>query len=222
MLTSQGDVVNKLGMVFFSLLLSVSVIANSVSPNGEFAEINVKTQNKVFKKLSKGRSSYIEKVIENPNDYNPAVLYALASSLFKAGRKDEAIFWFYAGQLRARSDVNKSLDKSAAQGVGVLNQTFGGQINQYAFTNISKLTETIEKVVNWDKKAPRNYDPRWIALHGLDAFLSEVVAFEPKEKWAEIDISTREEYLQNFRDAMKQIRPMESESLILRAKPSNQ
>lgn len=198
----------KLSVLFLSMIFSISVVAGnaSVSPKGEFASIDVKTQNKMFKKLSKGKSSYIEKVLEKPGEYNPSVLYALSDALFKKGRKDEAMFWFYAGQLRARSDANKSLDKSAGQGVRVLNQTYGMQINQYAFTNIANLESTIDKVVAWDKRTPRSYDPRWIALHGMDAFTKKVVAFEPGEKWTEIDDKTREEYLKGFKQAMEQMK----------------
>lgn len=56
----------KLSIVFLSILLSVSVIAGNVSPKGEFATIDVKTQNKTFKKLSKSEASYIETVLEKP------------------------------------------------------------------------------------------------------------------------------------------------------------
>src|SRR5215212_9300237 len=34
---------------------------------------------------------------------HPAVFYMLAKKLFEAGEKDEAVFWFYAGQLRYRA-----------------------------------------------------------------------------------------------------------------------
>lgn len=196
----------KLIIAFLSMLLSISVIASDVSPKGEFVEIDIKGQNKTFKKLSKGKSSYIEEVLEKPGEYNPAVLYALSDALFKKRQEDEAMFWFYAGQLRARSDSNKSLDKSAGQGVGVLNQRFGMQINQYAFTNIPNLEKTIEKVVVWDKETPRNYDPRWIALHGMDAFTEKEIAFEPKEKWDDINDKTRKEYLNDFKQAIAQMR----------------
>lgn len=52
----------------------------------------------------------------------------------------------------------------------------------------------------------RKYDPRWIALHGLDVFSENVVAFEPKEKWGAIDDKTRNEYYDNFKEAMSQIK----------------
>ena len=204
----------KLGIFFFSIIFSISVIAGNVSPEGEFAEIDVKTQNKAFQKLSKGKSSYIDKVLKNPQKYNPTVLYALSSALFKKGKEEEAMFWFYAGQLRARSDANKSLDKSAGQGVDVLNQKFGTPINQYAFTNISNLEKTIEKVVAWDKETSREYDPRWIALHGMDAFLEKVVAFEPEEKWTSIDNITREEYLNGFKKTIEQNNPSKFEAVM--------
>jgi hypothetical protein len=33
---------------------------------------------------------------------HPTALYAYATRLFEAGRKDDAVMWFYAGQLRFR------------------------------------------------------------------------------------------------------------------------
>ena len=44
-------------------------------------------------------------------------------------------------------------------------------------SDINKLTESIGDVAAWDKKTDRNFDPRWIALHGMDAFLKETVTF---------------------------------------------
>lgn len=177
-----------------------------VEPQGEFAEIVVEPSTGEFKRLLKKDRKAIERVIANPGNYNPPVLYALSYALFETGRKDEAPQWFYLGQLRARSDANKSLDTSAQQGVDVMNQNFGVPINQYAMTDLTTLETTVNRVVELDAKLPRNYDPRWIALHGADAFSEVKVRFEPKSKWSGIDQRSRKTYLAEFHDILPSLK----------------
>lgn len=177
---------------------------HKVQPKGEFAEIDVQEQNKMASRLKTKDQQAVETVLANPQNYNPVVLYTLSEVLFKTN-KEQSLFWFYSAQLKARSDANKSLDKSAGQAVAILNDTFGPKINQYAFSNIELLKTIVPQVVKRDEDTPRNYDPRWISLHGMDAFTSEVVAFEPKEKWPDINKSTREQYLNGFNEAMNSL-----------------
>lgn len=187
-------------------LLSACVMAENVSvaPAGEFAKIDVKEQNAMLEKILKGDDASILKVIDQPENFNPVVLYGLSSALFANGKKEEAAFWFYVGQLRGRSDANKALDMSARAGIGALNQKFGRAINQYAMKDISKLKEIVAEVVKFDESTPRNYDPRWISLHGMDVFLEkEKVAFEPESKWEAINTKTRNDYYNGFKQAMK-------------------
>ena len=53
----------------------------------------------------------LKKGIENQH---PATYYILAQKLFESGKKDEAVFWFYAGQLRYRFHLlaNPNLEPS--------------------------------------------------------------------------------------------------------------
>lgn len=177
-----------------------------VETQGEFAEIVMEPSTGEFNRLLKKDRKAIEQVMANPGNYNPPVLYALSYALFETNRKEEAPQWFYLGQLRARSDANKTLDPSAAQGVDVMNQHFGGAINQYAMSDLATLETTVNRVIELDAKLPRNYDPRWIALHGVDAFSKMKVRFEPKSKWSGIDQRTRKTYLADFRDALASLK----------------
>ncbi|WP_419536375.1 hypothetical protein [Endozoicomonas sp.] len=171
---------------------------------GEFANIDVQEQNEILGKILKGDRDAIELVVKDPRNYNPVVLYGLSASLFNNGEKDDAAFWFYVGQLRGRSDANKSLDISARQAIAMLNQRFGVAINQYVMQDLPKLKEIVAKAVSFDEKTARNYDPRWISLHGMDVFLKkEKIAFEPESKWEEINNKTRAEYYDGFKKAIK-------------------
>ena len=177
----------------------------AVNPRGDFATIQVEPSNSELKLLSKRDPASIERVTRNPGSYNPAVLYALSDALFRSNKKDDAIYWFYLGQLRARSDANKALDASAKQAVGVLNQRYGTQINQYSFKDTARLRLTVAKVILTDQSIPRDYDARWIALHGMDAFGSGKVRFAPRGQWKTINDTTRRQYEKDFNSAMRYI-----------------
>ena len=61
----------------------------------------------------------LERVRAAPERFQPPVLYAMSQVLFKAKLYHEAAFWFYAGQLRARFDVNRSTDPTTRQALGI-------------------------------------------------------------------------------------------------------
>lgn len=85
---------------------------------------------------------------------HPAAYYLLAAKLLKAGQKDEAVFWFYLGQLRyrfhleANPDINPSGDPAL---FASLSETVGRPINEYAFGDIPSLVKTIDEVLKWDE-----------------------------------------------------------------------
>jgi hypothetical protein len=174
-----------------------------VEPRGEFATIKTEKSSAAMDAIQRGDKKVIAQVITNPQSFQPPVFYQLSAKLFQQGRRDEAMYWFYFGQLRARSDANKALDPSAAAGVDLMNETFGYPINSHAFMDIEKLKHTVEKVVSDDERLPREYDPRWISLHGMDAFVGDKVRFAPESQWAAIDKKTRKEYVEGFLDALK-------------------
>ena len=88
--------------------------------------------------------------MDNPNDYEPPVLFAYADQVYKSGHYDTAMFWFYTAQLRARSDANKSLDKSVQEGVTRLSSVYSQTIGVYALEHPNELESTMKKVLEWD------------------------------------------------------------------------
>lgn len=173
-----------------------------VKPVGVFAEIDVERSNAALAVLvgddEKEIQRVVAEVLAEPGSYNPTVLSALSGALYHSERRDEAPFWFYAGQLRARADANVCADVSARQGVSILNDKFGKPVNRYMFHRLDKLTELIPKVVEWDRETPREYDHRWLNLHGMDAMLhskgsgkgKEPELSKPEDQW-EKDRSVR-------------------------------
>ncbi|MCJ0742816.1 hypothetical protein [Pedobacter montanisoli] len=185
-----------------------------IKSKGVFKEINVARHNEAIEILNgknkKLKQQIVDSILKNPNFYNPPVIYALSRELFNQDQKDDAMYWFYVAQLRARYDANLCVDNSAKQAVSVLNGEYGPDINKYAFQDIDKLEKTVTKVVGFVRANEENYDQRWINLHGMDAVLSGMddnsekkELSQPKEKWTEIKKKTIDDYYNGFIEYVK-------------------
>jgi len=106
----------------------------------------------------------IEQLKNGIENRHPSSLYILAEKLFAGGKKDEAVFWFYAGQLRYRVYllVNQGkLDPSGDPAVfASLSEVVGRPINEYAFGDIPQLVKTIDAVIAWDRSHANALTPR--------------------------------------------------------------
>lgn len=208
-----------------SAIVTAAVVAASgiqaqttaVQPVGEHATIDVRLAKQTIDTLMSGTDEQIAQTVsairESPERYAPPVFYYLSKRLFDQGDKDDAAFWYYAGQLRARFDANRCADSTARQAVSVLNERFGTPINQYTFTDLDALEALVTRVVAWDRATPHEYDHRWINLHGMEAVtdatgggISEEPLSLPEEEWDAIAERTRVEYLEGLRQALAQLR----------------
>ena len=91
---------------------------------------------------------------------HPAAYYILASKLFESGEKDDAVFWFYAGQLRYRFHLTANPDLPPSGDAALfasLSEVVGRPINEYAFGDLAQLTATIDKVLAWDERSANGY-----------------------------------------------------------------
>lgn len=175
-------------------------------PKGEFTQIDVKRSQAVMDQIAEGNTESINTVLQQPNDYAPPVLYLVSAIMFDNDYQDQAVFWFYTAQLRARSDANKAEDKTTHDAINQLNQQFGRRIIPYATSNPDRLAAIVNQSLEWDSKQSRNYDPRWIALTGKDMLTETKVSFAPKDKWTEIDALTRSQYRQGLERALAEMR----------------
>lgn len=184
-----------------------------LKPQGEYASIDTRLAVKTMRDLAQGtdavRAQTVREVVAAPQNYAPPVFYVLSSLLFKAGLKDDAVFWFYAGQLRARFDANRCNDASARSAVSALNEQYGAPINEYAFQDTDKLLTQVEKVVAWDRATPHEYDQRWINLSGMGATTSAMGEAGqatplslPEAQWEAIAEKTRADYLAGLREVL--------------------
>jgi hypothetical protein len=208
------------GFLYFGFVpyCSSQVTKYEVQPSEAHDDIDIARHNKALLSLTKGseqeKKETATTILKNPNYYNPIVIYALSSVLFEQGLKDEAMYWFYVAQLRARYDANLCLDASARQAVTILNQEFGPEINKYAFKDLNKLKNTVKKVVDFVRSNKEDYDHRWISLHGMGAVISGLegdadekkALIQPMTKWPEIKRKTLDDYYAGFLDAVKMMK----------------
>lgn len=92
---------------------------------------------------------------------HPAEYYKRAASLFGTGRKEDAIFIFYLGQLRYRAHLTARRAELTPDGdpalFGSLSEVVGRPINEYAFGDIPTLARILEAVLAYDQANPDTF-----------------------------------------------------------------
>ena len=95
----------------------------------------------------------VEQMIAQAPELPPASLYQLAGRLFAAGRRDEAVTWFYIAQIRSRFRLaavpGLSPDGEPAL-YAALMDTLGTPINEWAFGDIDRLAVQMTEALDWD------------------------------------------------------------------------
>jgi hypothetical protein len=189
-----------------------TIINHEVESKGVYKEINLSNDIRVIKLLldtnfNTPRENLIDSVELRANYYTPPVLYALSNILFFLKRSNEATYWFYVAQLRARYDVNRCADKTA--NAEEYNQNFGPVINNYALTHLDTLEKIIPRVVEFVRSNEERYDQRWINLTGMDAMsagLDDKPIYKKlsldKSKWPAIKTKTIDDYYSGFKEAL--------------------
>ena len=105
----------------------------------------------------------LDELIRIVPSQHPASYYILATRLFEAGRREEAVFWFYAGQLRYRirlachpelpPGTEPALFASLQEGAGqVINEHAGGDPDAWA--------AAMERALEWDERTPNGFEPK--------------------------------------------------------------
>lgn len=111
---------------------------------------------------------------------HPVAMMFLARRLFDAGRRDEAVFWFYEAQLRWKAHLSMNKDQFEIAMFERLHADIGPDINQYAFGDPPKLLAAVDKVLDWDASHPDDFTPNGpdkdAVRKGLADFKSYIVA----------------------------------------------
>ncbi len=101
----------------------------------------------------------VEQLKQNIESKHPIAYYFVAVKLFEQD-KEEAVFWYYLGQLRYRYHLaaNPNIDPTGDPALfASLSSLLGTTINEYAFGDIWKLAATIDRVLAWDKRHTNGY-----------------------------------------------------------------
>lgn len=102
-------------------------------------------------------------IVEKLAGQHPAAYYQQAAALFKEGRRDDAVFLFYLGQLRFRTHLTArraTLKPDADPAVfSSLSEVLGRPLNEYAFGDIPSLVKTIDAVLAYDRANPDTFTP---------------------------------------------------------------
>lgn len=180
--------------------------APELQPKGEYRLLPLETTRRQVDAILQGDDEAVSAVQIHPEKVTPPVLFALAFQQFQHQHYHDAMFWYFTAQLRARSDANKSLDRSTQQGVSKLSEQFGADISAYAQSHPQAMEQAMIEVLKWDKKALRAYNPRWVALHGNEVWTQQDYAFMPMDRWAEINRQTRDDFARGFARQMVNLR----------------
>jgi hypothetical protein len=129
--------------------------ADQASPSSQGqSEDTAKSQDQDYSAMT------VDQLRDGIENRHPAAYLILAQKLFTGGKRDEAIFWLYEGQLRFRiylachpdlpSDGEPALFSS-------MNHVIAKPLNQYAFGDIDTLVATIDRALDWDSKTENGF-----------------------------------------------------------------
>ncbi len=111
----------------------------------------------LFPNLAVAQTSGLPEGAELAATLDPSQMMLKAPPLLKAGRGDEAVFWFYAGQLRWRTRLNADPEQDPSGEPALFSalfETIGPDVNVWAFGDIPQLQRTIASVLEWDRRYP--------------------------------------------------------------------
>ena len=190
----------------------------TVTPTGIFATIDTSRSVTAIKALASGsdeqKRATLSEIDATPEVFLPPVFYATSRELAARNDLDKALFWFYAGQLRARYDANRCADLSARSAVAALNTQMPDSVRKHQFAIVDRLEGVVRSVLDWDEKTPYRYDHRWINLHGIAAIKSgmgepvsnDLVISLPEAQWESVRKKTRDEWLIGFLQVLPNLR----------------
>lgn len=224
-------------IVIFSLIALCSFAFaedSTIEPTGVYATIDTRSSVQAINILRNGTDedkSAVAMVIKaNSDKYCPAVFFSLATYLFNIDKTDDALFWLYAGRIRAQYDIKRCTDETVVGGYEELNMSVPELLKGIQFENMEKTKEIVKKAIKWDKETPLNYDPRWIALHGMGAFLNgaddknkkDPVLIIPEKEWKDLAEKNRKEYWDALQEDFNGITPEELEQIKTRTRTLKQ
>jgi hypothetical protein len=90
-----------------------------------------------------------EKLLSNAKDADAIDIMHAAMMIYNAGKRDDAVFWFYAGQLRARYTPEITGENAQVLTIYVM---VASPINGHAMRDAAKMTRAIRRALAWDEE----------------------------------------------------------------------
>ena len=114
---------------------------------------------------------------------HPANYFTLATKLFAEGEKQEAVKWFYVGQIRYRAylKANPSLKPSGDPALfsGLL-ETVGRPLNEYIGGDIDEYVATIDEAIQWHNEHPYDFVDK---DQNKDIYATQLAGLEKMKKY---------------------------------------
>lgn len=103
-----------------------------------------------------------EQIMAGAQSVHPAALYVLASKLMHVGRHDEAVRWFYIGQLRYRFHLATDPPNAGDERIlfSALSESVGRPVNEYAFGDVDAAAREIDAALAWDAAHANDFTSR--------------------------------------------------------------
>jgi len=187
---------NFLFLVFLTVN-SISAEDIVVSPQGQYAEIDVYESNDLMEILNNNyddlfgwKKKAARTINQAPGSYHPPALMAAGIYYLKQKDFEQAAPLCIGALSRTDIDILISKDKTVGDAAFILMLQLENAICESIFTDqeLKKWNDVYNKAFFnfeiWDRKTPRNYDDRWIRLHSMRAFTdSTFTEISDNEKW---------------------------------------
>lgn len=122
----------------------------------------------------------LDTLIAQAPKLTPDALFVLAARMFAAGRRDEAVAWFYVAQIRMRFRLAVAPDLPPDGEPALyeaLFETIGPQINGWAFGDIDRLAAHMQEALDWDSAHANLFTPKSGHAAELERVRSGLAAF---------------------------------------------
>ncbi len=148
-------------MKLISTMLAVALLATPALAERYKALPTDKDNAEMESQLKPGSEVDVDAFLKSPPDHHWVSFYEAAAKLFADGRKDEAVKWYYAGQIRGRVAAGIDPDPSRNNALlSSLNYGLGKPINEYAKSDKENWGEQIDAALAWDKEHPLPNSPK--------------------------------------------------------------
>jgi hypothetical protein len=134
-------------IIFFFIVLTLGGCASTSETEGE----------------SKINRSSPDEMLNGITQKHPVTYIQLAAELLKQGQKDEAVVWYYVGQMRYRAHLmaNPNLEPSGDPALySSLKYVVGTPINEYAGSNVENWERLIAKAIEWNSVNENSFTPK--------------------------------------------------------------